>query len=423
MKNIFPEWDNTFFRQIQSQFENAAKQLSLDNNVYQRLRTIDRALIVSVPFRKDDGSVEVVQGYRVQHNDVLGPCKGGIRYHPNANLGEVAGLSMLMTWKCALVGLPLGGAKGGVKVDPATLSRTELQRMTRRYTSEIINFIGPENDIPAPDMGTNDQVMAWIMDTYSQMKGYSIPEIVTGKPVVIGGSLGRKEATGRGVVYTIVEAAEKLGLKLGASTRVIIQGFGNVGSIAHKCIEELGCTVVGVSDVHGGLISRKGLRYDDLSQYLTTHPTLEGFPEAESISNEELMTQHCDILIPAACEGTITESIANNLKCQILAEGANGPCTLEADRVLSERPDIFVIPDILANAGGVIVSYFEWVQDLQNFFWTEREINQRLQSIMQRAFQNVISMTEQRKVPMRDAALMVGIQSVSQAMLARGLYP
>jgi glutamate dehydrogenase (NAD(P)+) len=423
MKKLSAEWDNPLFKQVQAQFEEAAQNLSLDPNLFYRLRVPDRALIVSVPFRRDDGRVQVVPGYRVQHNDVLGPCKGGIRYHPNVDLGEVAALAMLMTWKCALVGLPLGGAKGGIQIDPTPLSRAELQRMTRRYTSEIINFIGPDNDIPAPDMGTSEQVMAWIMDTYSQMKGYSIPEIVTGKPVVIGGSLGRKEATGNGVVFTIIEAAEKIGMKLDYSTRAVVQGFGNVGSATHKRIEKIGCTVVGVSDVNCALYNPKGLRYEALEDYVQKNKTLQGYPEAEHISNEELLTLPCEILIPAACEGTVTGEIAKKLHCRILAEGANGPCTLEADRVFNDNPDLFLIPDILSNAGGVIVSYFEWVQDLQNFFWNENEIHQRLGEILKRAFHNVVTMAEQKKVGMRMSALMTGIHIISQAMLTRGLYP
>jgi glutamate dehydrogenase (NAD(P)+) len=423
MKKLSAEWDNPLFKQVQTQFEEAAHKLSLDPNIFYRLRVPDRALMVSVPFRRDDGRVQVVPGYRVQHNDVMGPCKGGIRYHPNVNLGEVAALAMLMTWKCALVGLPLGGAKGGIQIDPTTLSRGELQRMTRRYTAEIINFIGPDNDIPAPDMGTNEQVMAWVMDTYSQMKGYSIPEIVTGKPVAIGGSLGRKEATGRGVVYTIIEAAKKINLNLDFSVRVAIQGYGNVGSAAHKKIEKIGCKVVAVSDVHCGIYNPQGLRYESVQDYAEKNRTLKGYPEAETISNEELLTLPVEILIPAASEGTITEKIAKELQCKILAEGANGPCTLEADKVLNENPDLFIIPDILANAGGVTVSYFEWVQDLQNFFWTEKEIHQRLWEIMTRSFQNLVAMAEEKKVSMRMAALMRGVEIISQAMLTRGLYP
>ncbi len=423
MKKISAEWDNPLFKQVQTQFEEAAALLSLDDNIFYRLRIPDKVLIVAVPFRRDDGRVQVVPGYRVQHNDVLGPCKGGIRYHQNVNLGEVSALAMLMTWKCALVGLPLGGAKGGVQIDPTPLSRAELQRMTRRYTAEIAHFVGPNRDIPAPDMGTNEQVMAWFMDTYSQIQGHSVPEVVTGKPVVIGGSLGRKEATGRGVVYTIIEAAKKIKMELNSQVRVAIQGFGNVGSFAHKKIEKIGCKVVAVSDVNTGLYNPNGISYEALREYVEKNNTLQGFSEAEMISNEELLTLPVEVLIPAASEGTITGAIAKNLKCRILAEAANGPCTLEADKILNQNPNLFIIPDVLANAGGVIVSYFEWVQDLQNFFWNEKEINERLWEIMQKGFHNVVKMSEEKKVSMRMAALMTGVHIISQAMLTRGLYP
>jgi len=423
MKKLTAEWDNPLFMQVQAQFETAAKKISLDENIFYRLRVPDKALIVSVPFRNDDGSIRVVPGYRVQHNDVLGPYKGGVRYHPLVNLGEVAALAMLMTWKCSLVNLPLGGAKGGIQIDPTLLSRGELQRMTRRYTSEIVNFIGPDIDIPAPDMGTNEQVMAWIMDTYSQLKGYAIPEIVTGKPVIIGGSLGRKEATGRGVVYCLIEAAKILGRKLNDNCRVAVQGFGNVGNAAVKKLEKIGTKVVAVSDVRSGIYNPKGLSFQALTDWVNQHRFLEGFPEAEPVSNEELACLDVDILVPAATEGTITPEIAKRLKCKILAEGANGPTTLEADQIIEDRGDIFVIPDVLANAGGVVVSYFEWVQDLQNYFWTEQEINKKLFEIMSTAFQSVYSFSLEHKVNMRLAALMTGIRKVSQAMLTRGFYP
>jgi glutamate dehydrogenase (NAD(P)+) len=423
MKKLQAEWDNPLFIQVQQQFEDAAKKLSLDENIFYRLRVPDRALMVSVPFRNEDGSVRVVPGYRVHHNDTMGPYKGGVRFHPNVNLGEVAALAMLMTWKTSLVNLPLGGAKGGINIDPAVLTRGELQRMTRRYTAEIVNFIGPEVDIPAPDMGTNEQIMAWIMDTYSQLHGYAIPEIVTGKPVIIGGSLGRKEATGRGVVYCIMEAIKNLNLTLDHHSRVAIQGFGNVGSAAAKKLTKSGARVVAVSDVHGGLYNENGLEYPKLIDWMERHKTLEGFPGADKLKNEELLCLEVEILIPAATEDTITADIAKKLKCQILAEAANGPTTLEADKIINDRGDIFVIPDVLANVGGVIVSYFEWVQDLQNFFWKEKEINHRLWEIMSEAFQNVYRFHQEKKINMRMAALMLGIEKVSQAMLTRGFYP
>jgi glutamate dehydrogenase (NAD(P)+) len=423
MKKLTAEWDNPLFKQVQEQFESAAKKLSLDENIFYRLRVPDKALMVSVPFRNDDGSIRVVPGYRVQHNDVLGPYKGGVRYHPNVNLGEVAALAMLMTWKCALVNLPLGGAKGGIQIDPARLSRGELQRMTRRYTSEIVNFIGPDVDIPAPDMGTNEQVMAWIMDTYSQLKGYAIPEIVTGKPVIIGGSLGRKEATGRGVVYALMEAAKLLKIKLDQKIRVAIQGFGNVGSAAAKKVEKIGTRVIAVSDHLGGVYNAEGLSYVALQDWVNLHRTVQGFPGGEPITNDQLLTLDADVVIPAATEGTVTADVALRMKCKILAEAANGPTTIEADRIIRERGDIFIIPDVLANAGGVVVSYFEWVQDLQNFFWNEKEINRRLWEVMTQAFHNVHQFALERKVDMRMAALMVGIDKVARAMLTRGFYP
>lgn len=423
MKKLSAEWDNALFTQVQQQFEAAAQKLSLDENIYYRLRVPDKALMVSVPFRKDDGSIQVVPGYRVHHNDTLGPYKGGMRYHPNVNLGEVAALSMLMTWKCALVNLPLGGAKGGIQVDPSTLTRGELQRMTRRFTSEILNFIGPEVDIPAPDMGTNEQIMAWMMDTYSQFHGYAIPEIVTGKPVIIGGSLGRKEATGRGVVYCILEAMKALDWAIDHKTRVAVQGFGNVGSAAAKKLQKTGARLLAVSDVRGGIYNSNGFEYDKLMEWVYKTGSVVGYPEAEAISNEELLTLEVEILLPAATEDVITEEIAKKLRCKMLAEAANGPTTLAADQVIAERGDIFIIPDVLANAGGVVVSYFEWVQSLQSLFWKEKEIHHRLYEIMAEAFHKVYQFSQKEKVSMRMAALMLGIEKVSQAMLIRGFYP
>jgi glutamate dehydrogenase (NAD(P)+) len=402
------------------QFDMAAAKLELDPNVAVRLRRPDRAMIVSVPTRMDDGRVHVFTGYRVQHNDVLGPFKGGIRYHPEVSLGEVSALAMWMTWKCSLVGLPLGGAKGGVACDPAELSRNELQSLTRRYTAEILNFIGPEVDVPAPDMGTNEQVMAWIMDTYSQHKGHAVPEVVTGKPVAIGGTLGRREATGRGVVYTVLEAAKHLGMDLTGCTAAV-QGFGNVGSVVTKELAQLGVKVIAVSDRTGGYFESKGLPVDKLLEVADRNHSLEGFPYGQKISNAELLEVKCDILVPAALEMQITEENAGRLNCRILAEGANGPTTLAADAILAQN-NVFVIPDILANAGGVIVSYFEWVQDLQNFFWTEDEVHTKLRDMLTRSFHEVLHMSVKHKVDMRLAALMIGIDRVAKAMLWRGLY-
>jgi glutamate dehydrogenase (NAD(P)+) len=414
------EWRNSTSDMAVQQFDIAAAKLNVDANVASRLRRPDRALIVSVPIRMDDGKVQVFTGYRVQHNDVLGPFKGGIRYHPEVNLGEVSALAMWMTWKCSLVGLPLGGAKGGVTCDPVELSRQELQSMTRRYTAEILNFIGPEIDIPAPDLGTNEQVMAWVMDTFSQHKGHAVPEIVTGKPVDIGGTLGRREATGRGVVYTIIEAAKHLSIDLTRCTAVV-QGFGNVGSVAVKELANIGVKIIGVADRTGGFCDPKGLPVQKLLELADKYHSLENCPYGQKISNAEVLELKCDILVPAALEMQITKENADRLQCRILAEGANGPTTLEADAVLKEK-GVFLIPDILANAGGVVVSYFEWVQDLQNFFWTEQEVNQKLRDILVRAFREVLDMSQREKVDMRLAALMIGIERVERAMLWRGLY-
>jgi glutamate dehydrogenase (NAD(P)+) len=414
------EWRSATSEMAIQQFDIAADRLVIDPNVAGRLRRPERAMIVSVPTRMDDGRVHVFTGYRVQHNDVLGPFKGGIRYHPAVNLGEVSALAMWMTWKCSLVGLPLGGAKGGITCDPAKLSRNELQSMTRRFTAEILNIIGPDVDVPAPDMGTNEQVMAWIMDTYSQHKGHAVPEIVTGKPVAIGGTLGRREATGRGVVYMIIEAAKHLGIDLSKCTAVV-QGFGNVGSVAVKELADIGVKVIGVSDRTGGFFDPNGLPVDKLLEVAYKNHSLEGCPYGQRISNEELLELKCDVLVPAALEMQITKANAARLQCRILAEGANGPTTPEADAILRNK-GVFVIPDILANAGGVVVSYFEWVQDLQNFFWIEEEVNKKLRDILIKAFHEVLNMSQKHAVDMRLAALMIGIDRVARAMLWRGFY-
>jgi glutamate dehydrogenase (NAD(P)+) len=414
------EWRSPASEMAVQQFDNAAAKLNLDANLAVRLRRPDRALVVSVPTRMDNGQVQVVTGYRVQHNDVLGPFKGGIRYHPEVNLGEVSALAMWMTWKCSLVGLPLGGGKGGIACDPALLSRQELQSMTRRYTAELLNFIGPEVDVPAPDMGTNEQVMAWIMDTYSQHKGHAVPEIVTGKPVAIGGTLGRREATGRGVAYMILEAAKYLQMDLTKCTAVV-QGFGNVGSVAVKELSNIGMRIIGVSDRTGGYFDPKGLPVDKLLEVADKNHSLEDCAYGEKIRNEELLELKCDVLVPAALEMQITKDNAPRVQCRILAEGANGPTTPEADAILREK-GIFLIPDILANAGGVVVSYFEWVQDLQNFFWTEDEVHIKLRDMLTKSFHEVLHMSVKHKVDMRLAALMIGIDRVAKAMLWRGLY-
>jgi glutamate dehydrogenase (NAD(P)+) len=416
-----PEYLTPIYRMAVAQFEKAADKLSLDPNLRKRFVVPKRALMVYVPIRMDNGNVEVFHGYRVHHDNTLGPSKGGVRYHPEVNLGEVSALAMWMTWKCALMGLPFGGAKGGISCDPTLLSRNELQRMTRRYTAEIIQFIGPEIDVPAPDVGTNEQIMAWMMDTYSQFKGYSIPAIVTGKPVVIGGSLGRTEATGRGVVYCILEAFRHLGIPH-AGKKAVVQGFGNVGSNAARFLHQEGCKVIAVSDVRSGVFNPNGLDIPALLTYISQSKFIEGFPGGEPVTNHDLLELPCDVLVPAALSGQITEENANRISCKILAEAANGPTTPAADLILQER-GIFLVPDILANAGGVTVSYFEWVQDLQNFFWNEKEINAKLRDIITDAFRAVLNLSLSEKVDMRMAALMLSVRKISEAQLARGLFP
>lgn len=416
------EWDSQMFRLAQRQFLKAAQLMSLDDNIRQRLLFPQRTLIVSFPFRRDDYTeVENVFGYRVQHVLTMGPTKGGIRYHQDVGLGEVSALAMLMTWKCALVQLPFGGAKGGVRIDPTGLSNHELQRLTRRYASEIINMIGPDKDIPAPDMGTNERVMAWIMDTYSQQVGYTVPAVVTGKPIVLGGARGRNEATSRGLVYLIEEAATHLQLDLKQSTAVV-QGFGNVGSNTVRFLEEAGVIIIGVSDVTTGIYNPAGLSFQSLQEYVARQRSLEGYPGGEAISNEELLELRCDILVPAALQNQITADNADRIDCKLLAEGANGPTTLEADEILN-RKGIFILPDILANAGGVTVSYFEWVQDTQNYMWTLQEVNARLHKILMDAFHRTRTRAERDKIDMRTAAMIEGIQRVAEAKLARGLFP
>ena len=410
------------FRLAVAQFNEAAEAMHLDTNLRERLKLPQRSLIVSVPVRMDDGRVEVFTGYRVQHDTARGPSKGGIRYHPEVNLGEVAALSMWMTWKCALADLPYGGAKGGVRVDPKQLSRAELQRLTRRYAAEIFPLIGPDKDVPAPDVGTDQQVMAWIMDTYSQQVGYAVQGVVTGKPLSIGGSLGREEATGRGVVYVTLEALQHLKLDVSKAT-VAIQGFGNVGSHTARIMQQAGARVIAVSDVSGGLYNPKGLDIPDLlRRYHEHHEPLRDIKLGEPLSNDALLQLDCTVLVPAALSEQITDANAAKLRCRILAEGANGPTTLEADRILTDK-GVFIIPDILANSGGVIVSYFEWVQDVQRFFWKAKDIQDRLQDIITSAFHRTLHFSLERRTTMRMAALMSGIDKVAQAHLQRGLYP
>jgi len=416
------EMDNHTFRLAVAQFDRAAELMNLDPNLRQRLKLPDRSLVVSVPVRMDDGHVEVFTGYRVIHDSSRGPSKGGIRYHPEVNLGEVAALAMWMTWKCALAGLPYGGAKGGVRVDPQKLSRGELQRLTRRYAAEIFPFIGPDKDVPAPDVGTDAQVMAWIMDTYSMQVGFASPGVVTGKPLSIGGSLGREEATGRGVVYVTLEAMKHLHLDPKKAT-VAIQGFGNVGSHTARIMHEVGAKVVAVSDHTGGLYNKNGLDIPKLLAASNDHGRpLGDIKLGDRITNENLLQLDCTVLVPAALSEQITEKNAAKVNCRILAEGANGPTTLEADEILREK-GVFIIPDILANSGGVIVSYFEWVQDVQRFFWKEQDIRDRLHEIITSAFHRTLEFSNKQKSGMRMAALMSGIDQVAKAHLARGLYP
>lgn len=416
------ELDTHTFRLAVAQFDRAAEAMQLDPNLRERLKLPQRSLIVSLPVRMDDGRVEVFTGYRVQHDSSRGPCKGGIRYHQDVSLGEVSALAMWMTWKCALAGLPYGGAKGGIQVSPKKLSLAELQRLTRRYAAEIFPLIGPDKDVPAPDVGTDAQVMSWIMDTYSQQVGYAVPGVVTGKPLSLGGSLGREEATGRGVVYVTLEALRHLKLSIENST-VAIQGFGNVGSHTALIMQQEGARVVAISDVTGGIYNARGLDIPELiRRYRNSGQSLADTKMGEFITNEELLQLDCTVLVPAALSEQITETNAARLRCRILSEGANGPTTLEADRILEEK-GIFIIPDILANSGGVIVSYFEWVQDLQRFFWSASDIQQRLHNIITSAFHRTLQFSNERHTSMRMAALMSGIDQVAQAHLQRGLYP
>jgi glutamate dehydrogenase (NAD(P)+) len=415
-------YDHPTFRMACQQFDLVADYWQIPQNERARLKFPKRSMTVALPVHMDDGSTRMFTGHRVQHHLTLGPTKGGLRYHPDVALGEVAALAMWMSWKCALAGLPYGGAKGGIACDPRKLSQTELERLTRRYTQEMIPFIGEKIDVMAPDMGTNEQTMAWMMDTYSVHTGYAVPSIVTGKPVSIGGSLGRRESTGRGASYLINRAMDTIGLKPGES-RAVVQGFGNVGSVAAFSLAKYGVKIVGLSDVSGGLRNEKGIDLWALEKYAAEKRSIAGFPGAEPVSNEELLELPCEILVPAAMERQITGANAAKIKCRILAEGANGPTTPEADVILDQRKEIFVLPDILCNAGGVIVSYFEWVQDLQSFFWTETEVMDKLFRILEGAFMQVLGLSRKQKVSMRMAALSVGIRRVQEAKKIRGLFP
>ena len=404
------------------QFDLVADLMQIPQAERERVKYPKRAFTVAVPVRMDSGEVKVFSGYRVQHHLSLGPTKGGMRFHPDVQLGEVAALAMWMSWKCALTGLPYGGAKGGVACDPRKLSTGELERVTRRFTQEIIPFIGPQIDIPAPDVGTNEQVMAWMMDTYSLHAGYSVPGVVTGKPVNLGGSLGRREATGRGVGFLVGRAMDVLGLRASECTAVV-QGYGNVGSVAAQSMAKHGVKIIAVSDADGGVFNANGLDLNKLDAHVAQHRTVAGFAEAEPITNAAILELKCDVLAPCALERQITAENAPRLKCRILAEGANGPTTPDADVIINQRDDIFVIPDILCNSGGVVVSYFEWVQDLQSFFWSEAEVVDKLFRILETAFTQTHTLAKQQKLPMRMAALSLGIKRVFEAKKQRGLFP
>jgi len=404
------------------QLDEAAMYLDLDAGLLQVLKSPARTLIVRFPVVMDNGQVQVFEGYRVQHNQSRGPTKGGIRYHPGVDVEETSALAMWMTWKCAVVNIPFGGAKGSVKVDTKLLSKRELEKLTRRYTTEISSMLGERSDIPAPDIGTNAQVMSWVMDTVSMQVGHTVPGVVTGKPIELGGSEGRVEATGRGVIVTMEEAAKSIGLNLNGA-KVVVQGFGNVGATAAKLAEEAGATVVGVSDAIGGIYNENGLPLHDLfNKYQGRDGGIREYKDAQQVTNEELLELPCDILIPAAISAQITGDNAPRIKAKLLVEGANGPCTPDADHILSDR-GVFVVPDILANAGGVVVSYFEWVQDLQNFFWEENEVNNKLTRIMRNSYSAVDTMMKLHKTDMRTAALMIGVKRVADATLKRGIFP
>ncbi len=415
------EWDTPLFRQALTQFEQALPFADVPDEVAERLRYPERSLVSSVPVRRDDGTLSVFAGYRVQHSSVLGPTKGGIRYDENVSLGECAALAMWMTWKCSLLKLPYGGAKGGVRCNPRALSQAELQRLTRRYTIELRDFIGPQEDIPAPDMATNEQTMAWMMDTYSMQHGYAVPEVVTGKPIPLGGSVFRREATGAGVVMVIERACARLGWNL-ASQRCIVQGFGNVGGVAAQELADRGSSVIAVSDISGGVYSPNGIDVASAHEWVALHGSLADFPNCERVTNSELLELPNDILVLAALEDVLTAENATRIDTKLVAEGANGPTDNDADAILVDR-GIPVLPDVLTNAGGVTVSYFEWVQDLGRLFWTRDEIRARLAEKLGDAFDRVWNLSEQRELTLRNAALVGGIREVAAALEARGIYP
>jgi glutamate dehydrogenase (NAD(P)+) len=414
-KRINP-WD-----MVLAQMDKAAKYLHYDNNLMEKIKYAERALLVSVPVIMDDGKLEVFKGFRVQYNTVRGPAKGGIRFHPDVDLDEITALAAWMTWKCAVMNIPFGGAKGGVQCNPKRMSSGEIERLTRRFTAEIINFIGPDKDIPAPDVNTNAQIMAWMMDTYSMQVGHSVPGVVTGKPISIGGSEGRSEATGRGVVFMIIEAANRMGMRLDGATAAI-QGFGNVGAATARYLWREGVKIIAVSTSKGGVYCEKGIDISALHKYYKKNATLADFPGCDGITNDELLALPCDILVPAALENSIHKDNAADVKARMIAEGANGPVTTIADEILTDK-GVFIIPDILANGGGVTVSYFEWVQDLQNYFWNEAEINNKLRMLMVSAFNKVMSIAGELKIDNRTAAQVLGLGRVAEATRVRGIYP
>lgn len=408
------------FESMMSRFDHAAELLSLDPDLYKVLRVPNREITIYIPVYMDDGHIEVFTGFRVQHNFARGPAKGGIRYAPDVTLDEVRALAAWMTWKCAVVNIPFGGAKGGIICDPSQMSLGEIEKMTRRYTAELIDFIGPERDVPAPDLNTNEQTMAWIMDTYSMHARHTVTAVVTGKPIDLSGSRGRREATGRGLLFVTDEAVERLKMKKN-ETRVVVQGSGNVGGTAAKLMYETGYQVIAMSDIHGGIYNPKGLNVNDVLSHLAQHHSLERYPQAEPVSNHELLELDCDVLLPAATENQVTSQNAERVKCRILCEGANGPTTAAADEIL-ERKGVFVIPDILANAGGVTCSYFEWVQDRMGYFWKEEMVNERLKDIIVASFNDVCKYAESHSVNMRIAAYMLAIDRVAYITRTRGIY-
>jgi glutamate dehydrogenase (NAD(P)+) len=409
------------FQMANRQLDAVAGAVDVDKGVLRRMGLPKRAMVVSIPVRMDDGRTEVFIGYRVQHSLTSGPSKGGLRYHPGVDLGEVAALAMWMSWKCGIMNLPFGGAKGGIGCDPAVLSRGENERLTRRFTEEVLNIIGPRQDVMAPDLGTDEQTMAWIMDTYSMKVGYACPEVVTGKPVELGGCVGRREATGRGVTYCILESLKELKIPPGEATAVV-QGFGNVGSITCQELHQRGVRILAVSDRYGAIRNTRGLDIPALIRHVAANKLLRDFGGGEPIDPNSLFTIPCTILVPAALERVITSNNADQLRCRILAEAANGPTTPGADEILA-RSDIFIIPDVICNAGGVTVSYFEWVQDIQQFLWSEEQVNQKLQELMLKAFHQVRKLAKDRKLSMRTAALSLGVQKVACEKMRRGLYP